>query len=314
MHITGNQRIPAILAASNLPPEVEARLADTFSPVPFAEAPSGYGDGGMPYALLCTVDVKVDANLIASLPPSVRVIGTYSVGLDHIDVAAAKARGIEIVNTPGVLADAVAEIAMLLMIGAARRVRESVHLIESGSWTGWRPDQLLGISLKDRRLGILGMGEIGMATACRARAFGMHIHYLSRSRKEAAEIEGYHYAGDLPGLLCVSDILLIACPSNAETRGLIDKAAIEAMPAGAVVVNIARGDVIDDEALIAALESRRLYAAGLDVFAGEPALHESYRRLPNVFALPHIGSSTMETRLAMADHLAHAVAATLAQR
>jgi len=262
--------------------------------------------------LVLTATDKLDAGVIADLAPSIRIAATYSVGHEHIDVAAARARGLTLLYTPDVLSDACADTALLLMLGAARRVRESAALVRSGAWTGWTPLQLLGRDVHGARLGIIGMGRIGRAIAQRARGFDMAVHYHNRSRL-AADIEaGARFHPTLDTLLAESDFLCVACPASPETRHLIDAARLRQLPPDAIIVNIARGEVIDDRALIPALESGQVFAAGLDVFENEPAIAEAYRTLPNVFALPHIGSSTLGTRMAMARLLADGIAAVLA--
>lgn len=251
---------------------------------------------GEAVAVLCTVDVRMDAAMIAALPPAVRFLATYSVGLDHIDQTAAAARGLTLLNTPGTLAPSVAEVALLLMLGAARRVRESAALITEDRWPGWRPDQLLGQSLEGRTLGIFGMGEIGLAIAERARPFGMKVVYHNRSPRDLPDAR---FIGDAAEFLSVCDVLVLTSPLTPQTRGFLGAAQIAALPKGAIVINVSRGEVVRDAALIAALRSGHLAAAGLDVFTGEPALDPAYRSLPNVFALPHIGSSTVQARRAM---------------
>lgn len=249
----------------------------------------------------------MDAGAIAALPASIETIATYSVGHDHIDLAAAAARGLSVINTPDVLTDAVAEAAILLMLGAARRATESIELLRSGRWTGWTPLQLPGIQVSGRRIGIYGMGRIGQCIARRARGFDMEVHYRSR-RRLAAELEaGALYHADDAGFFAAAQILVLACPATPETRGLLGADRIALLPRDAVVVNIARGSVVDDDALIAALAERRIAAAGLDVFNNEPALDPRYLDLPNAFLMPHIGSSTIDARERMATTLLDAL-------
>jgi glyoxylate reductase len=256
---------------------------------------------------------RLDAALIAQLPDTVRIIGTYSVGHDHLDLEAARSRGIAVLGTPDVLSDAVADMAMLLLLCAARRAREGEALIYERRWTGWCPTQLIGRDVTGGRLGILGMGRIGRAIARRAgRGFGMRIHYHNRRRLTADLEDGATYHPGLGGLLAASDFLVLAAPASAATQGVLNADAIAAMPDGAIVVNIARGGLIDDPALIAALQSGKLAAAGLDVFDGEPAINPGYLTLPNVFLQPHQGSSTIETRVRMAELLVDGIARALA--
>jgi lactate dehydrogenase-like 2-hydroxyacid dehydrogenase len=245
---------------------------------------------------------------ILALPASLKAMATYSVGLEHIDLAAARERGLPVFNTPDVLTDAVAEIGMLLMLGAARRATESIELIRGRAWTGWTATQLIGVELKGKALGIFGMGRIGRGIAERARAFGMAIHYCNRRRLPPELEAGAIHHLEFGEMAAIADILMIAANSSAETRGFLDAARIAKLKPGAIVANVARGDLVDDGALIAALTDGRVRAAGLDVFAGEPKLDPRYFDLPNVFMLPHIGSSTIETRRRMAKALIDGIA------
>lgn len=249
--------------------------------------------------LFVTATETVNADVIRKLQPRLKTIATLSVGFDHIDMAAARSFGIKVLHTPDVLSDACAEIAMLLLLNACRRGYEADRMVRSGAWPGWGPTQLLGMGLTGRRLGIFGMGRIGRAIAARARGFGLEIHYHNRTRlsPELEEAALYHDSAD--GLLAASDIFLIAAPGRPELKGFLDRARIARMPQRAVVVNISRGDLINDDALIEALQSGRLFAAGLDVFANEPNIDPRYRTLDNIFLSPHIGSATHETRDAM---------------
>lgn len=254
-------------------------------------------------AIIITATDRMDKDVVAQLPSSVKAVCTYSVGTDHIDIEALRAKGIAVLSTPDVLSESCADAALLLMLGAARRVTESAALIREGTWTGWSPQQLIGHDVWGKRLGILGMGRIGRAIATRARGFSMQIHYHNRSRL-AADIEaGAVYHDSLETLAAHSDFLCIACPASSATRGIVNADILSRLPANAIVCNISRGDIIQDEDLIQALQSGAIAAAGLDVFTGEPNIHPAYRTLPNVFGLPHIGSSTLDTRIAMADIL-----------
>lgn len=247
--------------------------------------------------------IPMNRSFIERLPESVKALATYSVGYEHVDLEAARERGLAVFNTPGVLTDACAEVALLLMLGAARRATEAIGLIRSRQWKGWSALDMIGIGLTGKTLGIIGMGRIGQASAERARAFGMTIHYHNRSRLAPGQEEGAVYHGDVESLLAVSQFLLLACPANAETRGLLDARRIALLPKDAIVVNIGRGSVVNDGDLIAALQGGHLAAAGLDVFNNEPAIDSRYWDLPNVFIFPHIGSATRETRLAMGQIL-----------
>lgn len=250
-------------------------------------------------AVMTAPGAALSADVIAKLPTSVRIAATFSVGYDHIDLEAAAKRGLVVTNTPDVLTDATADIALLCLLGAARRAWEGQDLLRRGAWQGWTPVQLMGSHLGGRRLGILGMGRIGRAVAKRARAFGLTIHYHNRSRLTAEEEEGAVFHQRAEDLLRVSDVLSLNAPATAETESFLDRERIALLPPGAIVVNTARGNLVDDEALVEALRSGRLAAAGLDVYRGEPKLHAGYLDLANAYLLPHMGSATVETRNAM---------------
>ena len=298
------QTKPTVLVTRKLPEDVEERAAKLFearlnpedklySPDALAAAAQGF-DG-----LLITPAEKMTAENLQKLPDSVRIIATFSVGYDHIDVPAAVARGLAVTNTPDVLTAATADIAMLLMLGAARGASWGERMVREDKWRNWSPTYPLGHDVSGQRLGILGMGRIGQALAHRARAFDMTIHYHGRSRLAPELEQGAVYHASLDDLLPHCDFLSVHCASTAETRGIINAHAINLMPANAIVVNTSRGDVVDDEALITALQSGRLAAAGLDVFRNEPDIDPRYRTLDNAFLLPHLGSATRQTRSAM---------------
>jgi lactate dehydrogenase-like 2-hydroxyacid dehydrogenase len=249
-------------------------------------------------AILVTPSEPMTAAAIAALPASVKIISTNSVGFEHVDLEAAKVRGLRVTHTPDVLTDATADIALLLILAATRRASEAERMVREGTWKGLRPTTFLGTQITGKRLGIVGMGRIGAATAKRAQAFGMRVLY--RNRKPAADAPANCvFVPRLEDLLAQSDVLSLHAPLTAETKGLLNAKTIAHMPRGSVVINTARGGLVDDDALIAALDSGHIYAAGLDVYANEPALDPRYRALKNVFLLPHIGSATIETRTAM---------------
>lgn len=250
-------------------------------------------------ALLVTVTDTLNREVIERLPRSIQMIATFSVGYDQIDVAAAQERKIAVSNTPGVLTNATADIAMLLLLGAARGAGNGEQAIRQNTWRNWAPTGFLGRDLTGKRLGILGMGRIGRAVAKRARAFDMEIHYHNRSQLPEHEEAGAHYHDSLESLLPNCDFLSIHAASTPQTRGIINTGTLQALPPGAIIVNTARGDLVDDNALISALKSGHIGAAGLDVFNDEPQLDQRYRTLPNTFLLPHLGSATLETRNAM---------------
>jgi lactate dehydrogenase-like 2-hydroxyacid dehydrogenase len=251
--------------------------------------------------ILCTVTDDFSASVINKLPASVRILATFSVGYDHIDVAAARARGIVVTNTPDVLTDATADITMLLLLGAARRASEGEALMRQDAWRGWAPTHLMGTEVSGKRLGIMGMGRIGQAVARRARGFDMRIHYSDAIRRELPPHLEATFHEDADEMLPHCDFLALHVPLLPETRGWLNAKRLARLPKGAIVVNSSRGPVVDDEALIAALRSGHIAAAGLDVFTGEPRANPGYRSLPNTFLLPHLGSATVETRTAMGN-------------
>ncbi len=295
---------PVVLVGRKLPEAVEARLARDYQPRLNPDDRLYTGEElialaeGAAAVLPCHTE-HLTAELIAQLPQSVRAICNYSVGVDHVDLAAAKARGIIVTNTPDVLSDATAEIAILLMLGAARRASEGERLVRSATWKDWSPSFMVGRQVTGKRLGVVGMGRVGQVVARRARGFEMEIHYHNRRRLDAAAEAGAVYHESLDSLLGVSDVLSLNCPSTPESKGLMNAERLAKLPDGAIVINTARGALVNDEDLIAALASGRLAAAGLDVYNNEPDIHPGYRELENVFLLPHIGSATLETRDAM---------------
>jgi lactate dehydrogenase-like 2-hydroxyacid dehydrogenase len=250
-------------------------------------------------ALFITPADRLDSGFFQNVSPTVKIIATYSVGFEHIDLEAAARRKIPVAYTPGINSEATADIAMLLLLGASRRAYEAQELVRTGAWTPLSPDLLLGWQVGGKVLGILGMGRVGQAVARRARGFGMRIHYCNAS-KLPAEIAGdavYHE--DPSDLLRASQFLSLHAPETPQTRHFLNSEAISLLPPGAIVVNTARGGLVVDDDLIAALKSGRVAAAGLDVFEGEPKLQPEYVSLKNTFLLPHIGSATIETRTAM---------------
>ncbi len=242
---------------------------------------------------------KFDAELIARLPASVKAICNFSVGVDHVDLGAAKSKGIIVTNTPDVLSDATAEIAMLCLLGAARRAGEGERLVRTREWKDWSPAFMVGTQVTGKRLGIVGMGRVGQVIARRARGFDMEIHYHNRSRLSPELEQGAVFHQNLDDLLAAVDFVSLNSPATPQTQGLFNAERIAKMKKGAIVINTARGALVDDDALIAALKSGHLRAAGLDVYNNEPDIHPGYRELANTFLLPHIGSATEETRQAM---------------
>jgi len=297
---------PAVFVTRKLPDAVTARLDKSYqahlnpgdrllSP---AEIVDGAGKLGADALLICPTD-KMTPELIQALPKSIRAIATFSVGHEHINLDAAKARGIVVTNTPDVLTDATADIALLLLLGAARRASEGEQIVRGDSWNSWGTTYMLGIHMTGKRLGILGMGRIGQAVAKRARGFDMKIHYANRRRLPPEMEQGAVFHANADDMLPHSDFLSVNCPASPETYHFLNAERIAKLPDGAIVVNTARGTIVDDAALIAALKSRKLAAAGLDVYENEPKINPEYRTLANTFLLPHLGSATVETRNGM---------------
>ncbi len=295
---------PVLLVTRRLSDAVQARAARDYRAILNAEDRVFSRDELI--AACQTVDAVLpchsevfDSGVIAALPPRLRVIANHSVGTDHVDIAAAKAKGVVVTNTPDVLSDATAEIAILCMLGAARRGAEGDRLVRDGRWDFWSPAFMVGRQVTGRRFGVLGMGRVGQVTAERARGFGMEIHYHNRRRLDLALEKGAVFHDTVEGLMAVSDVLSLHCPATPETRDVINERTLALLPEGAILVNTARGALVDEAALVAALKSGRLFAAGLDVFRTEPGGNPEIAALPNVFLLPHIGSATRETRDAM---------------
>ena len=250
--------------------------------------------------ILSSLTDNLDEKTINKLPNSIKILSNFAVGFGNIDLNAAKKRNIVVTNTPEVLTDATAEIGILLILGACRRASEGIVSAKASDWK-WSADYLIGKQLTGTRLGILGMGRIGKKIAKIARSLGMIIHYHNRSKLSPEKEEGANYHKELKSLLSVSDVLSVCCPASKETVNLINKETLEYLPKGAVVTNVARGDIVDDEALIDALDRRKVYAVGLDVYKGEPNLNPGYLKHKSAFILPHLGSATKETRTAMAN-------------
>ena len=250
--------------------------------------------------ILSALTDKLDKETINKLPDSVKILSNFAVGFGNIDLDAAKKRNIVVTNTPEVLTDATAEIGILLILGACRRASEGIEGARASDWK-WSADYLIGKQLTGSRLGILGMGRIGKKIAKIAKSLGMVIHYHNRSKLSPEQEDGATYHKDLKSLMCVSDVLSVCCPASKETMNLINKENLDYLPRGAVVTNVARGDIIEDEAMIDALDRRKVYAVGLDVYKNEPNLNKGYYKHKSAFILPHLGSATKETRTAMAN-------------
>jgi glyoxylate reductase len=284
-------------------PDVEARMRELFdvvlneadTPMTRDELVAAMQDCDV---LVPTVTDTIDATMIAAAGDRLGLIASFGAGTEHIDLAAAAERRIIVTNTPGVFTDDTADLTLAMIIGVPRRIREGTGLVRRGEWTGWAPSGLLGRKLAGKVLGIIGMGRIGQAVAHRARAFGLEIAYYNRKPlPEALErMLGARYVGDVDALMAEADILTLHCPLSDETRGLIDARRLGLMKPGASIINTARGELIDNEALIVALQSGHLAGAGLDVYPEEPTVDERLIAHPNVMTLPHIGSATAEGR------------------
>ncbi|WP_425084623.1 2-hydroxyacid dehydrogenase [Ruegeria profundi] len=239
------------------------------------------------------------AEVVSKLAPRLKIVANHSVGVDHCDLPALAAKGIVVTNTPDVLSDATAELAMLLMLGAARHAVRGDRLMRTGAWDSWSPSFMVGKQLTGARLGIVGMGRVGRAFAEKARGFDMEIHYFNRSRLSPEQEQGATYHDGIDTLLTVADFLSLHCPATPETVNLMDAENLAKLPDGAVLVNSARGALVDEDALLHAIESGKLAAAGLDCFKTEPGGNPKFAAHENIFMLPHIGSATTKTRDAM---------------
>jgi lactate dehydrogenase-like 2-hydroxyacid dehydrogenase len=295
---------PVVLVTRKLPDAVEDRLRRDYDPILNPEDALYSSDEiierakGADAILPCHTE-QFTADVITRLPESVRAIANFSVGYDHVDTEAAKARGLIVTNTPEVLSDATAELTMMLMLGAARRAGEGERLVRTREWKDWSPSFMVGTQVTGKRLGILGFGRVGRVVAKRARGFDMEIHYNDLQRMPPELEEGAIYHETPEDLMPHCDFLTLHCVASPETTKLLNADLIALLPDGTIVANASRGVVIDDDALIAALKSGKLTAAGLDVYNDEPNINPEYRQLSNVFLMPHIGSATKETRDAM---------------
>jgi glyoxylate reductase len=263
-------------------------------------------------AVLPLLTERIDAELLDAAGPQLRVVANLAVGYDNIDLAAAAERGVVITNTPGVLTEATADLAWALLLAAARRVGEAERMVRRGDWSGWSPTQLVGAAVHGGTLGIVGMGAIGTAVARRGRGFGMQILYTNRKRRPDAEAEVGATFVPLDELLARSDVVSLNAPATADTFHLVDAVALERMKPTAILVNTARGSLVDEVALADALRAGTVGAAGLDVFEAEPTITPALLELDNVVLLPHLGSATTETRAAMVELACANIVAVLA--
>lgn len=295
---------PVVWITRKLSANTEARAARDYDVILNPEDRTFSADeivamSGKVDAILPCHSERFDASTVARLSDRVKIIANHSVGVDHCDLAALKSRGIVVTNTPDVLSDATAEIAMLLLLGAARRAAEGDMLVRSGNWTSWSPSFMVGTQVTGKRIGIIGMGRVGQVMAKRCRGFGMEVHYHNRSRLPENLEQGAIYHESLDTLLPVSDFLSLHCPATPESTGLMNAARLAQLPKGAILVNTARGALVVEDDLLAAIESGHLAAAGLDCFVTEPGGNPQFASHYNIFMLPHIGSATRETRDAM---------------
>jgi lactate dehydrogenase-like 2-hydroxyacid dehydrogenase len=295
---------PVVLVTRKLAAAVEDRLRRDYDPRLNPDDRLYSRDGlieaaaGADAILPCHTE-RFSAEVIERLPRSIRIIANYSVGFDHVDIEAAKRRGLVVTNTPEVLSDATAEVTIMLMLGAARRASEGERLVRTRTWRDWSPGFMVGTQVTGKRLGIVGLGRVGRVTAQRARGFDMKIHYHDLHRLSPDLEKGAIFHSTPEDLMPHCDFLAFHCVSTPQTQRMLNAERIALLPDGAIVVNASRGAVVDDDALIAALKSGKVAAAGLDVFNNEPNIHPGYLDLPNTFLMPHIGSATKETRDAM---------------
>ena len=301
---------PCISVTRRLLPAVEERMAQLFDArfnsddlqMDRAKLTEAMGDCDV---LVPTVTDNIDAELIAAAPPRLKLIASYGAGVNHIDLATAKAKGIIVTNTPGVFTDDTADLTMAMILNVPRRLGEGHRLMRSGEWNGWTPTGMLGHRIGGKTLGIIGFGRIGEAVAARAKAFGLTVVYNKRHRLPAsveAELD-VAYEPDLDRLISRADIISLHCPLTAETEKLINAERIAMMKPDAYIINSSRGELIDEDALIAALKDGKIGGAGLDVYAHEPAIDPRWFDIPNVVLLPHLGSATFEGREASGERV-----------
>lgn len=298
----------SVVVTRRLPEQVEVRLKELFD-VRLRDDDTPWSREQLVEAmrncdvLVPTVTDKIDNNMLAAAGERLKLIANYGAGVDHIDVGTARQRGIHVSNTPGVMTEDTADMAMGLILAVTRRIPEGLALMQSGEWGGWAPTAMLGGRIAGRRLGILGMGRIGQAVARRAQAFGMSVHYHNRKRlrPEAEEQVGATYWESLDQMVSRVDVLSINCPHTPSTFHLMNARRLKLMKPSAVIVNTSRGEVIDENALTRMLRAGEIAGAGLDVFEHGTEFNPRLRELPNVVLLPHMGSATIEGRLEMGE-------------
>ncbi len=303
-----DQKKPKVILTRKLPETIETRMRELFD-TKLNDDDKQLSQQELVTAvktadvLVPTVTDKIDAALIAEAGDQLRLIASFGTGFDHIDLAAAKARGITVTNTPGVLTEDTADVTMALILAVPRRIAEGDALARSGKWGGWSPTGMLGHRINGKRLGIIGMGRIGEAVARRARGFGLSVHYHNRKPvhpQTEAELEATYWES-LEQMIARVDIVSVNCPHTSATDNLLSRERLAMMQPSAYLVNTSRGGVLDEAALAELLASRHIAGAGLDVYSDEPDIPQALRDLPNVVLLPHIGSATIEGRLQMGD-------------
>jgi glyoxylate reductase len=299
---------PFVIVTRKLPDPIETRMMELFAcrlnldDTPLSK-PELIAAAERADVLVPTVTDRIDAEVLAAAGPALKLIASFGTGVDHVDLAAAQRRGIIVTNTPGVLTEDTADMTMALILAVSRRLAEGERLIRSGGWTGWGPTSMLGHRIWGKRLGIVGMGRIGMALARRAKGFGLSVHYHNRRPvPEEVEnaLEATHWES-LDQMLAHMDIVSVNCPHTPATYHLLSARRLRLLPPQAILVNTARGEIVDEEELVHLLEARAIAGAGLDVFEHEPAIDPRLRALDNVVLLPHMGSATIEGRLAMGE-------------
>lgn len=301
-------RKPKVIVTRRLPDPVETRMRELFDTElnlgdePFTRA-ALIDAVGRCDALAPTITDRIDAEVIAAAGDRLKLIANFGAGVDHIDVAAANARGIAVTNTPGVLTEDTADLTVALMMAVSRRIVEGANVAQAGTFTGWAPTWMMGRRISGKRLGIIGMGRIGQAVARRAKAFGMQIHYHNRkpvSSRIGEELEATYWES-LDQMLARMDIISVNCPHTPATYHLLSARRLKLMPPHAILVNTARGEIIDESALADILAKGDIAGAGLDVFEFEPAINPKLLKLPNTVLLPHLGSATVEARTEMGE-------------
>jgi glyoxylate reductase len=301
---------PFVIVTRKLPDPIETRMMELFAcrlnlddkPLGKSELIAAIGQADV---LVPTVTDRIDAEVVAEAGPALKLIASFGTGIDHVDLAAAQQRGIIVTNTPGVLTEDTADMTMALILAVSRRLAEGERLIRSGGWSGWGPTSMLGRRIWGKRLGILGMGRIGTALARRAKGFGLSVHYHNR-RPVPEDIESAieaTYWESLDQMLAHMDVVSVNCPHTPATYHLLSARRLRLLQPQAILVNTARGEIVDEEELVRLLEARAIAGAGLDVFEHEPAVDPRLRALDNVVLLPHMGSATIEGRIAMGERV-----------